>query len=235
MEYTEPYWNSEIKASIERAKSSSLERFLELLVLVPIPVLKFLDIGTGGGQLLEEITKIFGDSIELHGIELYPPAEKFRTRHPGYVVGDLSEFETGNFDVITSIEVLEHLDSIQAKFMFIQISRLLNIGGLALINSGNDKFVEMEDADYLDPVVRGHNQIYSMDSIEELIQDLPLKLLRRENSNWSFFLQKTGSHEIESISLSLWNTHSYNKELLFKPFENEILFMLGRESLRTYL
>jgi 2-polyprenyl-3-methyl-5-hydroxy-6-metoxy-1,4-benzoquinol methylase len=235
IEYDQKYWQSEISSSVERAKSSSIARFLELLVLAPIPVYKFLDIGTGGGQFLDELEKIFGSSIQLQGIELYPPKTEFRSAHPGYSIGHLQTLKNENFDVITSIEVLEHLNPMQASEMFGHIARLLNPGGLALINSGNDQYVKNEDIDYLDAKIRGHNHIYSMAAIEKLIQYLPLKLICRENSNWSFFLQKIGTMEIGSIRNSLWDTHPYNRRLLFEPFENEILFMLGRESARVYL
>jgi cyclopropane fatty-acyl-phospholipid synthase-like methyltransferase len=234
--YDENYWESEANSALERARSGSLERFLELVVLSRIPIRSWLDMGTGGGQLLDEVNKLFGDVFEQRGIELYPPGVQFRTKHEGFIIGEFEDLKNVEFDAITSIEVLEHLDPQEARKMFENIERLLTNGGIALINSGNDLYVEYEDLGYLDPIYRGHNYIYSLDSVQLLIKDLKLKLIRRSNSNWSFFLQKVDNFvpQLTSVKECLWTTHPFNRQLLYKVQNNDLLFLLGRESLRVY-
>ncbi len=92
--YGEAYWAEEIASARERSYGGSIVRVAETLRLSRIPVRRFLDIGTGPGFLLDALAALLPRCAGMfHGVELLPPPEPNRSRHPNYRVGSVGDLE----------------------------------------------------------------------------------------------------------------------------------------------
>lgn len=104
------------------------------------PPLRVLDFGCGAGaflKFLRERGSIHGRPLALTGHDVGSYANLLKTRD-GFRILDLGELgrePAGSFDVISMIEVLEHLPSPLEPLQL--VSRLLKPGGLLLLTTGN--------------------------------------------------------------------------------------------------
>jgi 2-polyprenyl-3-methyl-5-hydroxy-6-metoxy-1,4-benzoquinol methylase len=121
------FWGS----SFKRIREQQLER---LAKLAPSGK-RFLDIGCGVGHYLELAKKYFDDPI---GVEPSITSAKTAKQKGFSVINDYFHkglsFESG-FDVITIIEVLEHLE--QPIDLFVQAASLLNENGILFVEVPN--------------------------------------------------------------------------------------------------
>lgn len=73
--YDENYWGAECAAARERSFGSSLNRVAEVFLYARIPIVKFVDIGSGPGYLLDSLSIVMPEHSDMfYGVELYPPA-----------------------------------------------------------------------------------------------------------------------------------------------------------------
>ena len=108
--------------------------------VVPSAPFRWLDFGCGAGgflKFLRERAMIGGRSLELTGHDVGSYADLLKT-NDGFRILDLdalSREPDGRYDVISLIEVIEHLP---APFAAVQlVARLLKPGGLLLLTTGN--------------------------------------------------------------------------------------------------
>jgi 2-polyprenyl-3-methyl-5-hydroxy-6-metoxy-1,4-benzoquinol methylase len=132
-------WNdSSGKVSSEQiamAKKNAFKAQLKnIMTLAEIRGKKVLDVGAGGGYLLECLREAGGDCF---GIEISSAAaEKLEQKFPGRIrEGEIAEagFAADFFDVIFMTDVLEHLAD--PKRSLIEIARVLKPGGYLFIIS----------------------------------------------------------------------------------------------------
>jgi 2-polyprenyl-3-methyl-5-hydroxy-6-metoxy-1,4-benzoquinol methylase len=96
---------------------------------------RLLDVGFGRGELLDWAKS---QGIETHGSEIIPElVERARSRGHGVVQGDLKQLEAGGFDVITAIDVLEHLTVEQLSALLADVRRLLMPDGVFIARFPN--------------------------------------------------------------------------------------------------
>jgi SAM-dependent methyltransferase len=97
--------------------------------------LSWLDIGAGYGELVEALQRTLPAGSEIVGVEpMRPKAEAARARGLPIIAGDRSTVE-GTFDVISLINIISHLPSIQS--FLAELGPLLRPGGTLLIVTGN--------------------------------------------------------------------------------------------------
>ena len=106
----------------------------------PSPPLRWLDFGCGAGgflKFLRERATIGDRPLELTGHDVGSYADLLRD-HDGFRILDLDELARepdGRYDVISLIEVIEHLPSPLEALRL--VARLLKPGGLLLLTTGN--------------------------------------------------------------------------------------------------
>jgi SAM-dependent methyltransferase len=96
-----------------------------------------LDVGCGDGRFLREASRRFPDK-RLAGIDYSPRAiEMAGSINPGieFVAGDVTDpgVLDGTFDVVTLIEVLEHIPPDQASHFLAGVARRLSRGGRLIV------------------------------------------------------------------------------------------------------
>ena len=102
--------------------------------------LRWLDFGCGAGgflKFLRERGQIAGRPLELQGHDVGSYAEMLK-KQDGFRILDLDELArepNGSFEIISMIEVIEHLPDPAAAIAL--IARLLKPGGLLILTTGN--------------------------------------------------------------------------------------------------
>lgn len=106
----------------------------------PPPPLRWLDFGCGAGGFLKfmrEHGPLAGRPVDLTGHDVGSYAEQLKARDGFRILGldELSREPDGCYDVISMIEVIEHLPSPLEPLAL--VARLLRPGGLLLLTTGN--------------------------------------------------------------------------------------------------
>jgi SAM-dependent methyltransferase len=116
----------------------------KLLNLVPFQGEDYLDVGCGNGAftllLGKEFTRIFGIDVESSRLQIFLQKAKSRNDHVFVVQMSAEEmgFPKENFDIITAIEVIEHIPNLTKALL--EIKRLLKPGGTLCITCPNRLF-----------------------------------------------------------------------------------------------
>lgn len=120
----------------EIARYRALEHFIPPLLRDTTPPLKVLDYGSGSGLYIELQRALFPGS-DLYFCDISSVAlEKLGETYPEYrsqcapVSENRAQFDADSFDVVLSIEVMEHVEDLHAYLR--DIRRLLKEGGVFL-------------------------------------------------------------------------------------------------------
>ena len=191
----------------------------------------FLDIGSSFGGFLNRV-KEFG--YTPYGIELSPySAEYSNKRNIETFQGNFLDntFPDNFFDVITMIEVIEHLD--KPKEVFEKLSRILKKGGLLVIQTANFEGLQAksEKSSY-HYYLPGHLWYYSYSNLKKILTkngfkqfypyfgvDFPL-LAKLKKSRGSF---KKFSDYLQWIKIALYHLKS---KIYYKNFSLTSSFVL---------
>ncbi len=189
--YTDGYWASELPAARDRAYGVALARAAEVVLGSSRPIDRFLDVGTGPGHFLDAVATYLPHSAgHFHGVELFPPAEQDRTRHPNYRVGRVSDYERYSIDGGMCIEVVEHLTPAMVDGLIGEIAAVSRERACFLINTGLADFVREEDPGYLDPAGRGHITIWTVAALNHLARRYGMVASAIAGRSWCVLLEK---------------------------------------------
>ena len=227
--YGADYWAAEGESARQRARGSSLARAAEALLYCRRPVERFLDIGSGGGELLMELRKRLPTSAGIfHGVEMNPPPG--RDDQPYVTVGTVADL-TDKFDAGVCIEVLEHLTPKMVDGLVASLAAVCRENSLFLFNTGLSEYTRHEDPAYLDPHGRGHIVSYSWTALEKLFEPHGFRIRRLGSRQWAFCAEYMPTSWDGDMHERVWT--SPNVGLLDDPATDSVLFLLGRESART--
>ncbi|BCF98054.1 hypothetical protein PPGU19_026230 [Paraburkholderia sp. PGU19] len=237
--YEHSYWESELHAARERSYGSSLQRIAETFLYCRIPINRFVDIGSGPGYLLDAASSALPDAARVfYGVELFPPDESLRTRHPNYKVcsiGDAGE----RFDAGVCVEVIEHLTPSMLNGLAKQMAQVSSPGALYLINSGQPAYVKNEDPDYLDPLGRGHVVSYSIEGARKIFEPHGFRVIPLPGRHWAFLLEfqseDTKQSPQELLEKRLWSPLPENVAVLRDGSAGSLMYHAGRDAARVYL
>lgn len=231
--YNEEYWQMELGAARERSREDSLARVAEVFYYARKPIKRFIDIGSGPGFLLDSLSKLLPSASEIfYGVELFPPAEELRTKHPNYCTGELGDLSV-RFDAGCCIEVIEHLTPTMLRKLFRQLAERSNPGAIYIFNSAQPEFVREVDPGYIDAKRRGHIISYSLAAIERMAEPADLTVHKIEGKDYAFALEyKSDSEPGENIVDRIWKPCNENRALLADPEMGAVLRILGLEAVR---
>jgi putative flippase GtrA len=125
---------------------------------------KLLNIGCGSSPISLNYTNMVG--IDTNESKL----EFMRSKHPKgtYTTQNTKDFADGSFDGVLLIEVIEHLDN--PIEMVAEISRLLKVGGKAVIATPDYNKMLWRLAEQFTPYKEEHCSNFNMDKLDSLCQ-----------------------------------------------------------------
>jgi SAM-dependent methyltransferase len=141
---------------------------------------KFLDVGCGTGANLEMLAQ-FG---EAEGVDVSDEALEFCRAKGLNVHKGLAEklpFEDGSFDVVTALDVVEHLDDDAAGLR--EMHRVLKKDGKTLIFVPAFMWLWGVQDD-----ISNHRIRYTRPQIVERLEKAGFKIERATYANWTFFV-----------------------------------------------
>ena len=145
------------------------------------PYGKVLDVGCGSGALLDELA---ASRAEVWGMDVSPLALDFcRLRgHERLVLGDATKlpFKDGEFDVVTAIGVIEHLDD-DATFVS-EISRVLKPQGVLVLLTSSFPFLWSAH-----DVANEHRRRYYLRPLRKMIESKGFRTVRISHFNFLLF------------------------------------------------
>jgi hypothetical protein len=236
-EYDAAYWKDEISAAKQRSFGSSLARSAEVFFYSRIPINRFLDIGSGPGFLLDALSTLMPNHASMfYGIELFPPPEPFRSKHPNFVIGDVGNLR-GKFDGGVCIEVIEHLHPEQLHQLVSRLSKIASANAVFLFNSAQPSFVKQTDPNYLDPYGRGHIVSYSIAALRPIFSKYGFNVIPLPGRDWAFLAEYNSPQTFSTDDMirRLWTALSQNTTKLKENGFGELMYTLGLESARYYL
>jgi len=170
-----------------------------------------LDIGCGDGRLIYELKKIFPEK-KMVGVDLSEQAisfaKAFNRLNKSEFYSTYSEINNVKFDLITLIEVLEHIPDKDIKTITETIKNRLAPGGKLIISVPSDNYA----------VTRKHYRHYNMGLIKKTFPDFIIKE--------SHFLNKKSIYDFV-----VWISNSI-KIKRYQKFISKIaskIFFQGRE------
>src|SRR2546422_1383613 len=141
---------------------------------------RILDVGCGTGANLEMLSQ-FGDA---EGVDVSPDALAFcRQRGLQNVHQGEAEhlpYEDGSFDLVTGLDVVEHLDDDVAGLR--EMRRMLRTGGRAVLFVPAFKFLWGVQDD-----VSHHRRRYTLEALERVVREAGFEVERATYANISFF------------------------------------------------
>jgi hypothetical protein len=231
--YDETYWRSESISAISRSWGWSLARVAEIFLYARIDVHRFLDIGTGGGHLLDSLATYLPDSKSVFwGVELYPPP--VHSMHEHYRHGSVSELE-GTFQAGLCMEVVEHLTPIMLSAMLKDLSDRSDCGAIYMFNTGLPAYVKHSDPKYLDPLRRGHIVSYGLPAIAQIAAPFGFTLSALPGRDWAYVLEYRPEEPVERpLAGRIWSAREHNKKILRDSKMGNLMYVLGIDTARAY-
>lgn len=170
----------------DRNQVHNPERLHRILEFHPKP--KVLDFGCGSG--------LFVEFMREHGIEA-EGFDKYLSKSTNLLFnGDLA-FSQGEYDVITMIEVIEHLNT-----PYIELQTILSClkpGGILMVETSFTDWMDLQTDPYINPAL-GHSTIFSHQGLDELMSEMGFRVYGHINRNVRVY-QKSGKLTDSKITL----------------------------------
>ena len=153
-----------------------------------------LDVGCGAGLLTEPLARM---GAEVTGVDAAPENTAVAALHAEgagldirYMPGELATLGLGRFDLVTSMEVIEHVAD-KAAFLA-QLAKHLEPGGLMVLSTPNrtlaSRALLVEGAEALGAVPKGTHRwedFVTPDELADLLDAAGLTVTRRKGIAWS--------------------------------------------------
>jgi len=201
-EYYERYWAQETSDEKGFANAPP-ERHIEELnrimgILKPYVSGCLLDVGCGDGSISDGLSKLPG-VIEVHGVDISNTAIRIATSkypHVKFRVAQVTDLPFGSnfFDVVTAIEVIEHVYDTQ--LMFKEFSRVIKKGGYLIITTTDFNLLKkiaiaLGDWDKYFYPTNPHIRFYSKKSLDAILCRFGFrKVSHRWNGNYFGMMPK---------------------------------------------
>ena len=167
------HWLKEYR--IRRFNREEKQRIVFELIesqLAPGVAVDFLDVGCGDGRWTDDIAKQLAPGSRIHGIDHSDRAIAFaRLICPDYTFGVSSggqlDFDDASFDLVSAIEVIEHVPDGAEENFLAEIHRVLRPGGALVLTTPSVRA----------PMPPTHYRHYTLDRLLELTRGAGLEPL----------------------------------------------------------
>ena len=186
---------------IEYILEKTLSHFKRENQKLPLKGLNFLDIGCGGGLMSEPMSRlganVTGIDASLKNIKIAEAHSKKNNLKINYLNSSPEKLdETGKFDVILNLEIVEHVEDVDLYFQ--SCAKLLKKNGLMFTATLNRTFVSFVKAiigaeyvlRWLPVGTHDWNKFLKPKEIEEKINNLNFFVKEIEGLEFSPFTQK---------------------------------------------
>jgi 2-polyprenyl-6-hydroxyphenyl methylase/3-demethylubiquinone-9 3-methyltransferase len=184
----------------------------------PLAGKRALDVGCGAGLLCEPLARLGSEVAGVDAAAENIEAAKAHAEAMGlridYKCGDIADLDLGQFDLVTSMEVIEHVAD-KAAFVA-ALAGTLTQGGLMILSTPNrtpqSKLLLVEGAERLGAIPRGTHHWDDFVTPEELgalLAEQGLAMSGPKGIAWS---PGKGLHLSDDLSLNYVVTASYNTE-----------------------
>ena len=186
---------------IEYILEKTLSHFKRENQKLPLKGLNFLDIGCGGGLMSEPMSRlganVTGIDASLKNIKIAETHSKKNNLKINYLNSSPEKLdETGKFDVILNLEIVEHVEDVDLYFQ--SCAKLLKKNGLMFTATLNRTFVSFVKAiigaeyvlRWLPVGTHDWNKFLKPKEIEEKINNLNFSVKEIEGLEFSPFTQK---------------------------------------------
>lgn len=151
----------------------------------PLKNLSILDVGCGAGLLCEPMARMGGF---VTGVDAAPENIKAAALHAkqmgldiDYIAGELAHQNLGQFDIVTCLEVIEHVNNPSA--FIAALADHLSDDGLMILSTPNrtikSKLLLVEAAEYLGKIPRGthnHDKFITPDELTKMMEHAGLEI-----------------------------------------------------------
>jgi SAM-dependent methyltransferase len=176
-----------------------------------------LDFGCGSGMLVKYLRD---NGIEAMGADKYAAGDKWR-----YIYSDMLSFDDPTFDVVTMIEVIEHLsapyDELEA------ILACLKPGGVLMVETSFTDWMDLANDSYINPAL-GHSTIFSHQGLDDLMAEKGFEVYGHINRNVRIYKkpeEKAFEPKITLITMGQGNPIALKRTIeSFKDIVDEIIF-----------
>lgn len=176
--------------------------------LAPLSGRRALDAGCGAGLLCEPLARL---GAEVTGVDAAPENVAAARAHAqgsgldiSYVTGELAVLDIGTFDLVTSLEVIEHVADKRA--FLASLAAVLEPGGLMVLSTPNrtlaSRLLLVEGAERLGMVPRGTHDwddFVTPDELRDLLTEVGLVMGEPQGISWSM---GKGLHLSRDLSLN---------------------------------
>lgn len=130
------------------------------------PVTRYLDVGCGDGRWTADIHRFLGQPIQTTGVDFSERAIRFArliTPEIDFQLhqGEALPFAESSFDLVTAIEVLEHVEDRSERLFLHELRRVLTKNGLLILTTPSWNL----------QLARHHFRHYSVERLTELIEE----------------------------------------------------------------
>jgi 2-polyprenyl-6-hydroxyphenyl methylase / 3-demethylubiquinone-9 3-methyltransferase len=176
--------------------------------LKPLIGLSALDVGCGAGLLCEPLARL---GAQVTGVDAAPENIAAAKAHAGqsglriaYQAGELAAQKLGHFDLVTSMEVIEHV--VDPAAFVAGLAARLKPDGLMILSTPNrtmaSKLLLVEAAERLGQVPRGTHdwdKFLTPEELTELLHDVGLEIVEMQGI---FFSPMKGLHLSDNNALN---------------------------------
>ena len=176
--------------------------------LRPLAGKSVLDVGCGAGLLCEPLARLGGEVTGVDAAAENIAAASEHSRHSGldirYMAGELSSQNVGQFDLVTCLEVIEHVSDKQA--FLAELASHLAPGGLMILSTPNrtaqSRLLLVGAAEAVGAIPRGTHHwedFITPEELSDLLGDLGLSMHDPEGIAFS---PMKGLHLSSDLSLN---------------------------------
>jgi len=114
----------------------SKKHMIKFVIFLKGKNIRWLDVGCGLGYLINEAVE---EGIDAYGLDLSRYAVENVIMKDRVLLGSIVNipYRSNTFDVVSAIDVIEHIDRKDASTSFLELSRVLKPGGICILTTPN--------------------------------------------------------------------------------------------------